>query len=145
MVTILVLTHGPLCHALLDTSAMILGDVGEATALSFQPGEGPEDLTAKLELIVATAAQDGGLLCLTDLQGGTPARVAASLVPMSHLDVVCGVNLPMVLEVLAAAGDAPLEDLTALAVAAGRDSVIDLGGALRRQLDPTPLQEGVAR
>lgn len=144
MATLLVLTHGPLSRALLDTSEMILGDVGAATSVSFGPGEGPEDLTAKLEAIVSTAAQSGGLLCLTDLQGGTPARVAASLVPTSHLEVVCGVNLPMVLEVLAA-GDVPLEDLAALAVTAGRDSVIDLGGALRRQLDPTPLQEGVDR
>ena len=143
MATILVLTHGPLSQALLDTCEMILGDVGAATALSFQPGEGPEDLTAKLEPIVAAAALDG-LLCLTDLQGGTPARVAASLVPSSHLDVVCGVNLPMVLEVLAA-GDMPLEDLTVLAVTAGRDSVIDLGGALRRRLDSIPLQEGATR
>jgi len=144
MATILVLTHGALSQALLDAAAMILGDVGETKALGFQPGEGPEDLTAKLEPIVAAAAEAGGLLCLTDLQGGSPARVAASLIPTAHLDVVCGVNLPMVLEVLAA-GDVPLEDLTALAVTAGRDSVIDLGGALRRQLDPSPPQKGVAR
>lgn len=144
MVTILVLTHGPLSQALLDAAEMILGDVGSATALGFRPGEGPEDLTAQLEPLVAAAAVTGGLLCLTDLQGGTPARVAASLVPTAHIDVVCGVNLPMVLEVLAA-GDVPLEDLTALAITAGRDSVIDLGGALRRQLDPTPPQEGAAR
>jgi len=144
MAMVLVLTHGKLSRALLDTAAMILGDVGEAAALGFEPGEGPEDLTAKLEPIVAQAAAAGGLLCLTDLQGGSPARAAASFVPTSQISVVCGVNLPMVLEVLGVlrAGDAPLEDLTALAVTAGRGSVIDLGGALRRQLNLSPPQKG---
>ena len=141
MATILILTHGPLGQALLDTCEMILGDVGDVAALSFQPGEGPEDLTAKLEAIAVDAE---GLLCLTDLQGGTPARVAASLSQTSHLAVVCGVNLPMVLEVLGA-GQAQLEDLTALAVSAGRDSILDLGGMLRRYLDNTPIQKGAVQ
>ena len=141
MATMLILTHGPLGQGLLDTCKMIVGDVESVAVLSFEPGEGPEDLKAKLEAI---AAEAGELLCLTDLQGGTPARVAASLSQTSPVAVVCGVNLPMVLEVLGS-GLTQLEDLTALAVSAGRDSILDLGGLLRRHLDTTPLQEGTVQ
>jgi mannose/fructose/sorbose-specific phosphotransferase system IIA component len=132
--TILVLTHGPLAAGLMGSARMILGDQVQAEVMSFEPGEGPEDLTERLREVCAAA--DGGVLCLTDIQGGTPARTAASMVLSEHIEVVCGVNLPMLLEVLTmATADLTLAELTHLAVPAGRDSVVDLGASLRAVLD----------
>lgn len=134
MPTVLVLTHGPLAAGLMGSARMILGDHARAEDLSFEPGEGPEDLTERLREVCARA--DGGVLCLTDIQGGTPARTAASMVLTEQIEVVCGVNLPMLLEVLTMAGAGlTLAELTDLAVPAGRDSVVNLGASLRAVLD----------
>lgn len=133
MATILLLTHGPLASGLMGSARMILGDQAHAEVLSFEPGQGPEDLTERLRAVCAGA--DGGVLCLTDIQGGTPARTAASLVLSEQIEVVCGVNLPMVLEVLSMSGALSLAELTGLAVSAGRGSVVDLGASLRAVLD----------
>ena len=133
MATILVLTHGPLAAGLLGSARMILGEHVRAEVLSFEPGEGPEDLTERLRALCAGA--DGGVLCLTDIQGGTPARTAASMVLTEQIEVVCGVNLPMLLEVLSMSGGLSLAELTDLAVSAGRGSVVNLGASLRAVLD----------
>ena len=132
MATILVLTHGPLAQGLMGSARMILGDQAHAEVLSFEPGEGPEDLAERLREVCSRA--DGGLLCLADIQGGTPARTAASLVTTQDIEVVCGVNLPMLLEVLSLADGMSLAELTSLAVSAGRGSVVDLGASLRAVL-----------
>ncbi|MGI5213448.1 hypothetical protein [Plantactinospora sp. CA-290183] len=70
---------------------------------------------------------------LTDLAGGTPARVAATLAAAGRAEVVTGVNLPMLVEVLLADPAQPTSQLAAVAVRAGQDGVRDLGQTLRDQ------------
>jgi mannose PTS system EIIA component len=130
---VVVLTHGHLAHGLLDSAAMICGQVDQARPVAFEPGMSPEDLERIVEALLADAG-DQRVLFLADLPGGTPARVAATLAAHGRAEVVTGVNLPMLIEVLLAAKHRDVLALTELAVQRGREGVVDAGGQIRAAL-----------
>jgi mannose PTS system EIIA component len=130
---VVVMTHGHLAEGLLDSAAMICGQVDHARAVAFEPGMSPEDLERIVEEHLRDAGEDQ-VLFLTDLPGGTPARVAATLAAHGRAEVVTGVNLPMLIEVLLAAKHRDVLALTELAVQRGREGVVDAGGQIRRAL-----------
>lgn len=128
-------THGDLGDELLRTARMIIGELGDAAAIGLQPGTGPEELTRQLQTHLATVDNDVGVLCLTDIPGGTPARVAAALAVDAPIAVISGASLAMVLEVLMEAGHRSRAELVDVAMRAGTDGVIDLGARLRADLN----------
>lgn len=132
-VGVLVICHGGLGGALLETAAMLAGPPARAWAIAFLPGKGPEDLEAEVRDVLGRLDPGDGALCLVDIPGGVPARVAASLTvgPGRAVETVSGVNLPMLAEALLRRDDADLPALAELAARAGRDGVVDLGAALR--------------
>lgn len=123
MVAIIVAAHGETAPALLKTSGMILGEIEGVTPVTFLPGQGPEDL---LEAYAAAVGPEEDVLLLVDLFGGSPYNAGARFVAeREHADVVTGVNVPMLLEVLPAAKrpTATVEKLVAKAVKAGSRGV----------------------
>jgi mannose PTS system EIIA component len=133
MTLILVVCHGDLAAALVDTARMIVGDAGRVTPVRFTPGMGPDDLTEAVEAALRPEADGPVPLILTDLVGGTPARIAATLTAAGRAEIVTGVNLSMLVEVLLSDQAQPATELAALAVRAGSDGVQDLGRTLRDQ------------
>jgi mannose PTS system EIIA component len=130
---VVVMTHGHLAEGLLDSAAMICGQVDHARTVAFEPGMSPEDLERIVEEHLSNAGDDQ-VLFLTDLPGGTPARVAATLAAHGRAEVVTGVNLPMLIEVLLAAKHRDVLALTELAVQRGREGVVDAGRQIRGAL-----------
>jgi mannose/fructose/sorbose-specific phosphotransferase system IIA component len=130
---VLVICHGGLGQALLDTVAMLVGPPAKAWAVGLMPGEGVEDLETKVRAALGRLDPDDGALCLVDIPGGVPARVAGALTVGTGraVETVSGVNLPMLAEALLRRDDADLSALAELAARAGRDGVVDLGAALR--------------
>ena len=126
MVSIIVATHGEAAAPLLATAKMILGDFSNVTPVTFMPGEGPEDLIEKYERIVQAQPADEGVLLLVDLFGGSPYNAAARFAAeREKTDVVSGVNVPMLIEVISATGrkNATVESLSAKAVKAGTKGI----------------------
>lgn len=107
MVAIIIATHGEAAPELKATAEMILGPTEGVHTVTFNPGQGPEDLIAAYETAAADAAD---VLLLVDLFGGSPYNAGARFVaardealghePGTHADVVAGVNVPMIMEVL---------------------------------------------
>ncbi|WP_346845733.1 mannose/fructose/sorbose PTS transporter subunit IIA [uncultured Rothia sp.] len=125
MVSIIVATHGEAAAPLLATAKMILGEFSNVTPVTFMPGEGPEDLIEKYENI-SQGQPDAGVLLLVDLFGGSPYNAAARFAAeRENTDVVSGVNVPMLVEVISAAGrkNATVQSLVAKAVKAGTTGV----------------------
>ena len=100
MVTIIVAAHGESAPALLKTAGMILGNFENVHPVTFLPGQGPEDLVEEYTRIVEASEAEETLL-LVDLFGGSPYNAAARFAAgRDDADVVTGVNLPMIIEVL---------------------------------------------
>ncbi|SDM29524.1 PTS sugar transporter subunit IIA [Actinomyces ruminicola] len=99
-VAVIVAAHGHLAEGLLNSAVMIAGPQDDVVPISFDPGEGPDDLLAKYADAVDSSASTQYLL-LVDLLGGSPYNAAARFAAAREdADVVTGVNLPMLIEVL---------------------------------------------
>ncbi|WP_027586373.1 MULTISPECIES: PTS sugar transporter subunit IIA [Acidipropionibacterium] len=99
MVALVIAAHGEMAPALLASAEMIAGPSEDVRAVTFSKSEGPDDLLKKYE----EASQELGsdVLFLVDLFGGSPFNAAARFAAAHPgTDVVTGVNLPMLVEVL---------------------------------------------
>ena len=101
MIQLIVACHGRFAEELVNSAAMVFGEAEGVHAVTFMPGEGPEDLIAKYEAIMGEAGMSDDVLFLVDLFGGSPYNAAIRVVaPTARADVLSGVNLPMLLELL---------------------------------------------
>ena len=100
MVGIILASHGEFAKGILQSGSMIFGEQENVKAVTLMPSEGPDDIRKKIEKAVATFGNEGKVLILADLWGGTPFNQANSLVE-KHKDkwaIVSGLNLPMLIE-----------------------------------------------
>lgn len=132
MIGILIITHGNLSEALLESSKMFVTNTSEVKTLSFYPGEGVEDLIASTKAALVELASNDGVLALVDLPGGSPARAAGTLlIDHDRFETVSGVNLPMLVEVLMLRDSMSLEELAEYAQESGSEGIVDIGRLLR--------------
>lgn len=96
MVSTLILTHGGLARELIEAAEMILGRQPRFEAVSLAWTDTFEESAEKTRRALAGLDSDGGILILTDMFGGTPYNVAVSFHRPGAIEVVSGVNLPMV-------------------------------------------------
>ena len=100
MIGIVIVSHGTLSEALLNTSEMILGKQEKIIAIPLIASQGLDDLKEKMREAVETLASKEGLLILADMFGGSAANVSAVFLPTHKVEVITGVNLPMLLEAM---------------------------------------------
>src|SRR5574341_737559 len=99
MVGILIVTHGDLATELLRTAQEIVGKLPRVEAVSIHAAEQIEKSRKKIEAVVQRVNDGSGVLILTDLFGGTPSNLVLSYLETGRLEVVTGVNLPMLMKV----------------------------------------------
>lgn len=131
-VGVLLVTHGDFGAALLGAAQMIVGPQQAVASVSVQVTSGVDDLLSELKACLARLETGMGVLVLTDLFGGTPTTMSLSLRKLGNVEVVAGVNLPMLLKVLQSRSE-PLDALAALAKAAGMQGIVVPGEMLRKR------------
>ena len=95
---LLVVTHGKLAGELEKAARRIVGDVTKMASISLDWDDDVVDARRRIEEGIGKVAVDGRVLILTDMFGGTPSNVALSLLEPGKIDVVTGVNLPMLIK-----------------------------------------------
>ena len=95
---LLVVTHGRLAAELVSAVRRIVGDVPALAAIALGWDDDVADSRRRIEEGIASVAVDGRTLILTDMFGGTPSNVALSLLEPGKVDVISGVNLPMLVK-----------------------------------------------
>ncbi|KMV70908.1 PTS mannose transporter subunit IIAB [bacteria symbiont BFo1 of Frankliniella occidentalis] len=135
-IAIMIGTHGWAAEQLLKTAEMLLGEQENVGWIDFVPGENAETLIEKYQARLANMDSTQGVLFLVDTWGGSPFNAASRLVvDKPDYEVVAGVNIPMLVEVLMARDDNPtFDELVALAVETGREGV----KALKAKAPETP-------
>ena len=101
MVGLVVATHGRLAEELLRTAEGIVGKLERCEAVSIGAGTSMDECRARLAQAVERADDGHGVLVLTDMFGGTPANLALTFLD-EKVEVVTGVNLPMILKLATA-------------------------------------------
>lgn len=125
MIGTLILTHGGLARELLAAAREISGELEQFEAVSLEWGDSPDEARAKVRAAIARVDSGEGVLILADTFGGTPCNVALSVQDPGRVEVVSGVNLPMVMR-LACQGNRQQTDPAEAArwlQAKGRDSI----------------------
>lgn len=125
MIGIVLVSHGPLAEGLKGAAEMIVGPQERFLAIAMDPAADMDRLRAQIESAAAEANDGAGALVLVDLMGGSPANASAYLAT-GGTPVICGANLPMLLEVLTSREHMSLEELTETALQAGKDGVVNL-------------------
>jgi PTS system mannose-specific IIA component len=104
MVGLVVATHGKLAEELLRTAEGIVGPLEQCEAVSVVSSSSMEDSRARLAEAVHRVDVGDGVLVLTDMFGGTPANLALTFLD-EKVEVITGVNLPMILKLATARAD----------------------------------------
>ncbi len=126
MVGILILTHGRMAEELLIAGRTIMGELNGFAALTLEWDDSLETARAKVEESLSRLDQGEGVLILTDIFGGTPFNVAMKLMVPGTVEVVSGVNLPMVVRLAclsASSTEMPVNDMAVWIQGKGRASI----------------------
>jgi len=123
-VGLLIITHGDVGHALLDTaSAMLSGMPLQSEAVTISNQCDPDAESRRVGVVIAKLNRGDGVLILTDIYGATPSNIAMKYQDeAARVMVVSGVNLPMLIRVLNYP-DLSIEQLLEKALSGGRDGV----------------------
>nr|WP_321361037.1 PTS sugar transporter subunit IIA [uncultured Hyphomonas sp.] len=120
MIGIVVVSHGKLSKELVAATEHVVGEQMRFKSISI---EAEDDIEARREQIRDTAkACDVGLgvIILTDMFGGTPSNLAMSIMGSGNIEVISGVNLPMLIKLAEVRDDLPLSEAAQTAADAGR-------------------------
>jgi PTS system mannose-specific IIA component len=98
MIGVVVVAHLNLGEELIRVINLIAGKRDNFHAVSFAPDEDPEEANRKVAAAVKRANTGDGVLILTDMFGGTPSNLSLSLLEEGKVEVVTGVNLPMLIK-----------------------------------------------
>ncbi|MHB8769649.1 MAG: PTS sugar transporter subunit IIA [Syntrophales bacterium] len=98
MIGVLVTTHGNLGSELIKAAELIRGSLKGIVHVSVDQKKGVEDLKKEINTAIKKLDQGQGVLILTDLFGGTPSNISLSFLKEGKVEVITGVNLPMLLK-----------------------------------------------
>jgi PTS system mannose-specific IIA component len=133
LISILIVSHGKLAAGMLDALRMLTGDQDQIAALGLCESEAPEELVEHVRAEINKMDDGDGVLIAVDLYGATPFHSSARMFLESEhkIEVVTGVNLPMLAEIMVNREGASLEDLAKQAYQAGLDGIQMLPDSIR--------------
>ncbi len=120
MIGILLLTHGPLGRALLETLETIMGPQEHVQCITCNPNDDPEVKKQELYKAIDQLNTGKGVVILTDMFGGTPSNLAMSVLGVKPVEVIAGVNLPMFIKFVENRSNTVLPEAAQKAFDAGR-------------------------
>jgi PTS system mannose-specific IIA component len=93
-----VVTHGHLATELVNAAETIVGDLPQFAAVSIGWHDDADDARAEIGRAVERLQGDSGVLILTDMFGGTPSNLGMTFLETDRVEVITGVNLPMLIK-----------------------------------------------
>jgi PTS system mannose-specific IIA component len=118
MIGLVLVTHGGLAAEFVTAMEHVVGPQQRIAAICIGPDDDMEERRNDIAAAIASVDEGGGVIILTDLFGGTPSNLAISLMKSQQVEVIAGVNLPMLIRL---EGARKTMDVKA-AVAAARDA-----------------------
>jgi mannose PTS system EIIA component len=123
MIGALVVSHGHLARELVAAAEMIVGEISHIQAVSIGWHDDVNDARKEIEKRIAEVDKGQGVLILTDMFGGTPSNIAFSFHDPGKVDIVTGVNLPMIIKIANQNESESLEALSRAVREQGQSSI----------------------
>ena len=123
MVGLLVITHQRLAEEFIATAELIVGKIENCVGLSLNPHLPVDDLRKQIDEAMDRVNDGDGVIVLTDMFGGTPSNLSLSFLNQEGIEVVTGVNLPMILRLAQSRQDHKVDELARVIKDYGRRSI----------------------
>jgi PTS system mannose-specific IIA component/PTS system mannose-specific IIB component len=124
LIGVIIATHGKLAEQFVKLAEMIIGPQQDLEPVCFLPGEGYNCLEEKIEKALQKIGSGKDVLFLVDLFGGSCFNLChLKFQKQEQVKIICGVNLPMVLEICLSRKSKGLEDLAKIALEKGRGGI----------------------
>lgn len=120
MIGVVVVSHGRLADEFVAATEHVVGPMDALLAVCIGPDDDMEKRRADIKEAIADADRGEGVLVLTDMFGGTPSNLAISLLEPGKVEVIAGVNLPMLIKLAEARSRADLASLARMGEDAGK-------------------------
>ena len=111
MIGAVIVTHGQLATELVSAAEMIVGEINHITPVSIGWHDDVDVAHEQIAKAIQRVDAGAGVIILTDMFGGTPTNIAATFLDKGKVEVVTGVNLPMVIKLASRDQDGSLSDL----------------------------------
>ena len=132
MVGLVVATHGRLAEELVSTAEGIVGKLPAVATCLVEPGASLDDIREKVRAAVRSVDTGEGVIVFSDLCGGTPCTLALTLSRQLDLEVLTGVNLPMLLKAASLRSEhLPLPQMAAALTQYGQRNITCASATLR--------------
>jgi len=126
LIGIVVVTHGNLAEELISAVKFVLSEEPSVklAGVSLDPSKEFDTFKKLIEDSIKTVDGGDGILLVTDMFGGTPSNISLTFLEEEKIEVISGVNLPMLLKLSTLKSDVKLSDAIKIAEKAGRDNII---------------------
>jgi PTS system mannose-specific IIA component len=118
-----IVTHGQLANELVSAAEMIVGEIDHITAVSIGWHDDVEIAREQVARAIARLDTGDGVIVLTDMFGGTSTNIAASFLHQDRVEIVTGVNLPMVIKLASQTKEESLDELARLVRDQGQQNI----------------------
>lgn len=123
LIGIVLVSHGSLAKSLIETLEILLGKQQNISWLSVGKEEEFDRMRSRLSKGITEANQGQGVIILTDMFGGSASNAALSLIDEEKVEVIAGVNLPMLIRIIELRESHPLLEVAQSAYDAGRNYI----------------------
>ena len=120
MIGLVIVTHGRLAQEFVYAMEHVVGPQRQVQAISIGPEDDMEKRRKDILDAVASVDSGKGVVLLTDMFGGTPSNLAISIMDKAKVEVIAGINLPMLIKLASVRISSSLEDAVASAQESGR-------------------------
>ncbi len=120
MIGLVLVTHGRLAEEFVSAMEHVVGPQEQVRAIAIGPDDDMEQRRADILAAVSSVDEGNGVIVLTDMFGGTPSNLAISILDKAKVEVIAGINLPMLIKLAGARRDTSLKEAVVEAQEAGR-------------------------
>ena len=122
-VGVLIVSHYRLGEEMLQALRLIVPDTPPFQAVGIEPKQSVDEMRSAIARALAAADTGDGVLILTDMFGGTPSNISLSFLEEHRVEVVTGINLPMLIKLATLSEDKPVEELATFVKEYGRRNI----------------------
>lgn len=123
MIGLILVTHGRLADHFIEAMEHVVGTQQNVATICIGPNDDMEQRRADIAKAIRAVDTGSGVIILTDLFGGTPSNLAISLLDSGRVEVIAGINLPMLIRLAGAREAMDVTAAVAAAAAAGRSYI----------------------
>ena len=124
MIGVVLVTHGNLATELVKVMEHVVGPQDQLTTITIDPDDDMEKRREDILNSVQFVDKGLGVIILTDMFGGTPSNLAISIMEQAKIDIIAGVNLPMLIKLASVRSSETISDAVAQAREAGQKYIM---------------------